>query len=153
MKPRLEENQVILFDLDGTLCDVAHRRRYVQVEPKNWGAFSSALVLDKPLPHVKFVHDLFLYHEYKIVYCSGRSDEYETQTRAWLNEHLNVPHPDLRMRRAKDRRPDDVVKKEILDGILADGLNPVFAFDDRTQVVDMWRANGIPCFQVAEGNF
>jgi len=26
-------------------------------------------------------------------------------------------------------------------------------FDDRDQVVEMWRANGIPCFQVAPGNF
>ena len=30
----------------------------------------------------------------------------------------------------------------------------VFAvFDDRQQVVDMWRANGLTCFQVADGDF
>jgi len=26
-------------------------------------------------------------------------------------------------------------------------------FDDRQQVVDMWRANGLTTFQVADGNF
>jgi len=26
-------------------------------------------------------------------------------------------------------------------------------FDDRQQVVDMWRQNGLTCFQVADGNF
>ena len=30
----------------------------------------------------------------------------------------------------------------------------VFAvFDDRNQVVDMWRSNGLTCFQVADGDF
>ena len=30
----------------------------------------------------------------------------------------------------------------------------VFAvFDDRNQVVDMWRDNGLTCFQVADGDF
>ena len=30
----------------------------------------------------------------------------------------------------------------------------VFAvFDDRQQVVDTWRANGLTCFQVADGDF
>jgi len=26
-------------------------------------------------------------------------------------------------------------------------------FDDRQQVVDMWRQNDLTCFQVADGNF
>jgi len=26
-------------------------------------------------------------------------------------------------------------------------------FDDRDKVVNMWRENGIPCLQVAPGNF
>lgn len=26
-------------------------------------------------------------------------------------------------------------------------------FDDRSSVVEMWRAQGLPCFQVAPGNF
>ena len=40
-----------------------------------------------------------------------------------------------------------------LDDIFPD-KNDIFAvFDDRQQVVDMWRANGLTCFQVAEGDF
>lgn len=143
----------VLFDLDGTLCDVHHRRRYVQIEPKNWDAFNAACVLDAPLAHVVWIHNLIKNFGYKIIYCSGRSDDFEQQTRTWLKEQIDVPNPDLRMRKAKDRRSDDIVKKEILDQIRADGYEPVAAFDDRNQVVDMWRANGIPCFQVAPGDF
>jgi len=143
----------VLFDLDGTLFDVEHRRRYVQVEPKNWDAFNAACVLDKALPHVKLLHDMIYMFGYKIIYCSGRSDEFLPQTLGCLFSEYQVTHPDLRMRKAKDRRSDDIVKKEILDEILAEGYNPVFAVDDRDQVVKMWRENGIPCFQCAPGDF
>ena len=35
-----------------------------------------------------------------------------------------------------------------------DDYDDVFAvFDDRQQVVDMWRQNGLTCFQVADGDF
>ncbi len=47
----------------------------------------------------------------------------------------------------------DIVKAELLDQIVADGFSPVMAFDDRNQVVEMWRARGIPCAQVAPGDF
>ena len=50
-------------------------------------------------------------------------------------------------------RPDNLVKGELLDAIRADGYEPVMAFDDRTVCVNFWRACGIPCAQVADGNF
>ena len=34
-----------------------------------------------------------------------------------------------------------------------DGFDPIMAVDDRQQVVDMWRANGLTVLQVDEGNF
>ena len=34
-----------------------------------------------------------------------------------------------------------------------DGFDPDVVFDDRDQVVEMWRANGIPVVQTAEGDF
>jgi len=45
------------------------------------------------------------------------------------------------------------VKREMLDRIRADGYNPIMAFEDRSRVVKMWREAGIPCAQVAEGDF
>jgi hypothetical protein len=57
------------------------------------------------------------------------------------------------MRRRGDKRADFIVKGELLDKIIADGWQPIMAFDDRNQVVQMWRARGIPCAQVAEGDF
>jgi hypothetical protein len=57
------------------------------------------------------------------------------------------------MRSDKDRRADDIVKRELLARMRADQFNPALAIDDRRRVVDMWRAEGLVCAQVAEGDF
>jgi hypothetical protein len=56
------------------------------------------------------------------------------------------------MRKDGDFRADYIVKQEILDAHIPKD-RVLFVLDDRQQVVDMWRRNGLMCFQVAEGNF
>ena len=47
---------------------------------------------------------------------------------------------------------DSDLKQMWLDTLV--DKDDVFAvFDDRNQVVDMWRSNGLTTFQVADGNF
>jgi hypothetical protein len=57
------------------------------------------------------------------------------------------------MRADKDHRADHIIKKEILDSFLAQGLDIAFTVDDRQQVVDMWRENNITCLQCDLGDF
>lgn len=57
------------------------------------------------------------------------------------------------MRKNGDYRADDVVKREWLTiGLIPRG-RVLCAFDDRKRVVDMWRSEGITCYQVAPGDF
>lgn len=56
------------------------------------------------------------------------------------------------MRKEDDNRKDSQVKYEILLD-LAKEKNILAVFDDRNQVVKMWREAGLRCFQVADGNF
>ena len=50
--------------------------------------------------------------------------------------------------------PDDELKQDWVDNDPHIDKDDIFAvFDDRQKVVDMWRANGFTCFQVADGNF
>ena len=48
---------------------------------------------------------------------------------------------------------DDVLKKKWLDDLFPNIDDITCVFDDRDKVVQMWRDNGISCFQVAPGNF
>jgi hypothetical protein len=70
----------------------------------------------------------------------------------WLNKYV-TPIGSLTMRKTGDRRPDYIVKRELFDTHIRNRYNVIVAFDDRQQVVNMYRDLGITVLQVAEGLF
>jgi|SRR6185312_2644228 len=141
-----------LFDIDGTLADCSHRLRHIRSEPKDWRSFFAACGDDAPIPHMIELAITLFDADQQIVYVSGRSDECRKETLEWLARH-QLPEAPLYMRKAGDHQDDDRLKAELLHHIVADGWEPIMAFDDRSRVVKMWRAKGIPCAQVSEGDF
>ena len=91
---------------------------------------------------------------FEVIICSGRSDRTKDATIDWLNQH-DVPFDDIHMRPTDKKShfmPDNMLKQNWLFTILNN--DDIFAvFDDRQQVVDMWRDNGLQVFQVADGDF
>jgi hypothetical protein len=142
----------IIFDIDGTLADIEHRRHYVFAKPKNWKAFNAGAAYDSVnIPVALMAYNMYMCG-HRIILCSGRTSDMRTVTETWLSEN-KIHYNRLYMRPEKDYRSDDIVKEELLDQIIKDGFDPKCVFDDRKRVVDMWRRRGIPCFQVAEGDF
>jgi phosphoglycolate phosphatase-like HAD superfamily hydrolase len=146
---------LVIFDLDGTLSDATHRQHLVQGKKKNFTAFYEACGLDKvKIATVKVMHGMFL-AGFDIWVWSGRSDEVEAQTIRWLKDNgvwymLN----ELRMRKAGDYTPDDVLKMGWYDALpQEDKERLLLTFDDRDRMVAAWRGKGVVCFQVAPGNF
>lgn len=141
-----------IFDIDGTLADGTHRLHWIHPRPaKDWRAYFAACGDDAPIQHIIDLARL-VYYSHRIVLVSGRSDECRDATVEWLKVH-GVPYDALYMRKAGDHRNDDVLKAEILEEMIADGWAPIMAFDDRDRVVKMWRERGVPCAQVAPGDF
>lgn len=151
---------VIVCDLDGTLANCEHRLHHIQSNPKNWDAFFAGAREDGV--H-EVVHQLLInmcgwhiHHEmrtHEVIFCSGRPERCRTDTEWWLDTKTDAPSGyKLLMRKDGDFRPDHIVKQEILDAHIPKD-RVLFVLDDRQQVVDMWRRNGLTCFQVAEGNF
>jgi len=145
----------IICDLDGTIALCEHRVHLVRQGTPDWDAFFRAC--DQDEPNWPVIHTLIALAEHhdrrrdaEITIFSGRSDMVKKETQVWLAEYL-VPHHHLRMRPEGDFRPDDLVKKEWLLEIGVE--NVLFTIDDRQSVVDMWRAMGLTCFQVAPGDF
>lgn len=141
-----------LFDIDGTLANCDHRKHHIEGEKKDWDAFYATCHLDAPIHHIVDLARLLDFQE-GVVFVTGRGEEQRGATLTWLRVIGGWYAPVLYMRPAKDYRADDIVKGELLDRIIADGYEPIMAFDDRNSVVKMWRARGIPCAQVAEGDF
>lgn len=141
-----------IFDIDGTLADLTHRLHHIQKQPKDWEKFFAACSGDAPIQHIcRLACDLNA--SSPIVLVSGRSDRVRVETDYWLKVIGGIIHSALYMRNDGDHRPDNIVKGELLDKLIADGWKPLMAFDDRNQVVKMWRERGIPCAQVADGDF
>tara|TARA_B110000503_G_scaffold2454_1_gene3257 strand:+ start:80 stop:538 length:459 start_codon:yes stop_codon:yes gene_type:complete len=149
----------VIFDLDGTLA-LIDDRRVVSTKPNgkiNWDIFFDPknIDLDKPnLPVIKMAQ-LLKQQGFRIVILSGRLKTTKDATVQWLKK-FDVPFDVIKMRPDnKDFKfmPDDELKQGWLDSLFL-GNEDIFAvFDDRNKVVDMWRRNGLTCFQVAEGNF
>lgn len=154
----------VIVDIDGTLADLTHRRHFVETwEPnddhklrkKDWDSFFAALDKDTP---IQPIFDLvrLLAMQFTILVVSGRGLEHAKPTEDWLARYWPVgagaAYAHLFMRRSGDRRPDFEVKQELLDLLPPKG-RIAYVLDDRNQVVDMWRKNGLTCLQVADGAF
>lgn len=145
--------KVIVFDIDGTLANVEHRRHWVATKPKNWAAWDAAMKFDTPNEDIVWLLEQFQRDpNNRIVICSGRGSENRGVTEAWLKEHIGN-YDALYMRAEKDYRKDSIVKVELLKQIEFDYARPYLWIDDRNQVVDAIRAEGVRVLQVAPGDF
>jgi predicted kinase len=134
----------IIVDIDGTLAIKGDRDIYDY----------SKVYLDTPNMIVKnAVHGMKqVFPGARIIIMSGREDSCKTQTIDWCASH-GVFVDGTFMRETGDRRPDNLVKQDLYDQNIKGKYNVLCVFDDRDQVVRMWRDNGLTVFQVAEGNF
>jgi FMN phosphatase YigB (HAD superfamily) len=143
---------LVVFDIDGTLADIEHRLDYVRSKPKNWKAFDAGIPNDKVNQPVAEVFDAMIMGGHTVILASGRSERTRIATQDWLRKNGFSSYDKLYMRPADDYRGDDIVKREILDEIIADyGKKPDMVFDDRPRVVRMWREEGIFVFNVYQG--
>ena len=141
---------IVIFDIDGTLADVSERIHHVRKKPKNWPAFFSGMAQDKAIHSMVRLCNILYATGIEIVLCSGRSEEHRDETVKWL-ERQGVNYHDLLLRKDNDRRSDAVVKREMLAQI--DKSKILFVVEDRSRVVEMWRSEGLVCLQCAPGEF
>jgi FMN phosphatase YigB (HAD superfamily) len=149
----MRTNKVIVFDIDGTLANVDHRRHWVASKPKNWAAWNAAMDKDTVHEDIKWMLDIFYNRDdTSIIICSGRGCEHREITEQWLEDNF-IHHSALYMRAEKDNRKDSIVKVELLNQIEAEHGVPWLWVDDRTQVVEAIRKEGVRVLQVAPGDF
>jgi uncharacterized HAD superfamily protein len=144
---------VVVFDIDGTIANNDHRRKWLEQSPKDWKRYNEGM-LDDGVYH-DIVHLMSqLYYNNKIILCTGREDVYASVTEQWLQKNdISQYVDDVYMRPEKDYRSDAIVKVELLEKITYDYARPWMWFDDRQQVVDAIRAQGIRVLQVQPGDF
>lgn len=165
--PEGHKPSAVICDLDGTLCNIDHRLHFVrkpQGDKKDWKNFFYNMYDDVPN---QWCADILkgLSEEHKIVFCSGRPDNYKRDTVDWLKKYefdkLNTEMRgfntiydfQLYMRPRGDQRDDSLVKEIILDFEILSRFTPYFMIDDRKRVFEMWRKRGFTCLACADGEF
>ena len=147
-----EATKAVIFDMDGTLADCDHRRHFVAGKKKYFDKFYAAMGRDAKNDVICGLCNMYSMNTWHIIICTGRPESYRAITEKWLKDK-GVFYDELIMR-PDDRKyaPDYKVKQTMLNDILK--IRKVHAaVDDRKQVVNMWRRNGITCLQVADGDF
>lgn len=144
--------KTVVFDIDGTLSLVGDRVRLLQQSPPDWDEFYARCGEDLPnWPAIRTYQALLATGTGPdMVLLTGRRESVRPQTAAWLARHGVHGFKYLLMRPDGDRRHDTKVKPELL---LRRNIRPDLVFEDRQTMVDYWRSQGIPCFQVAAGDF
>lgn len=157
----MDNKKTVIFDLDGTLADISERRSLATMDGEkiNWSKFFDPqnVKLDAPNWPVLEAFKALKEQGHEMIIFSGRSDATKDATLTWLKEY-DVDFDRLLMRPNKPPllfMKDDELKEMWLNEEFPgeDKKKILCVFDDRNKVVDMWRRNGIPCFQVAPGDF
>ena len=161
----------VICDIDGTIMNVEDRlalaikNKRPEDKRMNWDIFLDPKVMeaeDRPNWDVVFLIKKLMSTGSTILFTSARNERHRDVTMRQLAQGCNInmrisPYTNkgnrLYLRDDDDFRPDDITKKEIFERVLTDGFRPQLAFDDRDQVVNMWRDMGLPCFQVRGGKF
>ena len=154
-----------IFDIDGTLMNINHRRHFVEGGTKDWKSFISHTVYDIPNTPVADVMYSLNTDNNNIFFLTGRKESQRDITVQQIedcgyskNDPLGHLYKILLMRPDDDYRPDAELKSDLYDKLVelhdySFKTQDTIIFDDRQSVVDMWRARGLTCFQVAEGDF
>ena len=143
-RPALGLPEAILVDIDGTVALMGDRSPYDMTR------------VGEDRPHEAVITAVRAMHAagHRIVFCSGRTDDGRDATEALAGRArrravrgaVHARRPATSARTRSSRR--EIFEREIRHRWRITGV-----FDDRDQVVRMWRSLGLTVFQVAEGNF
>lgn len=142
--PDLTLPSAYMVDIDGT-CTTGPCER----SPYEWAKVGQ----DKPNEAV--IRAVWaLYHAgHIIIFCSGRDAVCRPETEEWLTKNFSasmVARSPLFMRKEGDMRKDSVVKMKLFDERIRNNYNVIAVFDDRPQVIRMWKSLGLQVFDVAQ---
>ena len=144
--------QTIIFDVDGTIADVEHRRHFVNGN-NDWDSFRKETVNDTPVQWVCDIAKRFIAQGDEVAFFSARNESEREITEKQISQWIGDGHKGVFLRPNGDYTPDDEFKSALADKFIDMGCKIDLIFDDSQKVVDMWRAKGFTVVQVAEGDF
>lgn len=148
----MSKPQAIIFDMDGTLCNVSSIRHHlIPTDPrfkgkKDFDAFHSESVNCPPHTHVWYAFKSAQHRGLKVIVVTARQEKYRAHTSWWLSEQGLLPD-EHHHRQNGDFRKDVEIKREILED-LRKRYDIVQAWDDNPAIIELWKSEGIDTVEV-----
>lgn len=135
-----ESTTAVVYDLDGTLANNAHRKDLAPGDPQwaggtAWDEWSLACSGDTPIMG-SIVRMRLDYAQHQVHVNSARSAVAYTETRDWLDTAAGRCYDYLQLRRKGDCRRGKVLKAEYILGLQADGITVVLVYEDLKEDAD-----------------
>jgi hypothetical protein len=137
------KTDIVIIDLDGCISDDKLRRHLILDGRRDWNEYYSRCDEDTPFPWaLKMLPGLIDY--YQIVFLTGRPEHVREKTNQWLSKVYNglgygCHDYQLYMRPEGDYTPAPIYKKKVVHHLREKGLSILFAFDDDTRILDMYK--------------
>jgi FMN phosphatase YigB (HAD superfamily) len=138
--------KAVIFDIDGVLAEKSPDRDYREYDK---------VYLDKPIDIVfQTMNSLYFQHNYNIILITGRKEYSRQLTIDWIDKNSCINGFDgiadyqLFMRRDKDHRKAEILKKEIYDNHIKDKYEVVAVFEDDPKICDMYKKENLFVYQI-----
>lgn len=145
--------RAVIWDLDGTLSDDRARAHFVEVEQgreRNWDSYFDAVDQDAPIAASMAILQALRDSGVRIVYLTGRPEFTRPKTERWLEANGLDEYDVLLMRPPHERghagrfKVDEIRK-------LRETYEVICAFEDRIDVAEHLRLDGVPVFLYGAG--
>ncbi len=131
--------KAVISDLDGTLA-IATQRRYHDF---------TKVYTDTPDTIVRDFLQHLSSSGYLLLFSTGRVESCRQASHAWIEDVANLPVELLVMRGDDDLAPDPELKRQLYQRHIAGKYAVDLVLEDKRSVVDMWRQEGLRCYEVA----
>jgi FMN phosphatase YigB (HAD superfamily) len=143
----------IIFDVDGTLCDVSSIRYHVNPRDprfsgrKRFDLFHAESINCPPHKRVAWFLRVAKEGEHRVIVVTARKEMWRYHTILWLDEN-DLDYDELLMRADDDNRKDVEVKRDILDELRRRGYEPTLAVDDNPNIIALWKSEGLQTLHI-----
>ena len=159
----MEEPDIYVFDVDGTITNVSDRVKLLQqtnVQKQHWDEFFRRCVEDTPNTNIIKLMCSLYNGGAKIYIFTGRQEAEREVTVEQINRFClatcatNFYPEKMFMRQTGDDSEDTDIKTRNYQQLSDDEKDRIICvFEDRDSVVAMWRELDITCCQVRPGNY
>lgn len=138
--------EAVIFDMDGTLCDVTSIRHHVLGRRKNYDAFHYGSLFCPPVGWVAEKLHAHAAADRSIIVVTARKRKWHQLTKNWFMQN-GLYYDEIHMRADDDDRKDVEVKRDIY-AQFANRYRIIKAYDDNPSIVALWRSLGIETVEV-----